>query len=77
MLKGSQKIIANIKHTYELSKTPRADRANGNFQKFVGTDFISPITEAKNQRFLTGEKKYSIPHIIRGVHMVPAKVSII
>ena len=31
-----------------------------------------PTTEARNQRFLTREKIYSIPHIIRGANVVTA-----
>ena len=31
-----------------------------------------PTTEARNQRFLTGEKIYFIPHIIKKAHVVPA-----
>ena len=31
-----------------------------------------PTTEARNQRFLTGKRGYSIPHIIRGANVVPA-----
>ena len=36
-----------------------------------------PTTEAKNQRFFTGERIYSIPHIIRGAHVVPATAPLI
>ncbi len=31
-----------------------------------------PTTEARHQRFLKGEKIYSIPHINRGANAVPA-----
>ena len=36
-----------------------------------------PTTEARNQRFLIGEKIYSVPNIIRGAHMVPATTPLI
>ncbi len=31
-----------------------------------------PISIGKNPRFLTGERIYSLAHIIRGAHVIPA-----
>ncbi len=31
-----------------------------------------PITIRKNPQFLTGERIYSLAHIIRGAHVIPA-----
>ena len=36
-----------------------------------------PTSVAKNQRLLTGEKIFSLAHIIRGAHVVPATTALI
>ncbi len=33
-----------------------------------------PITIGKNPRFLTGERIYSLAHIIKGAHVIPASL---